>query len=66
MLAYLLRGYPTVAPVLDGIDPALLPVLRRALDTDPARRYPDAAAFLAALEADATRRYGPSWWTQAG
>ncbi|HEY8826380.1 MAG TPA: serine/threonine-protein kinase, partial [Jatrophihabitantaceae bacterium] len=66
VLAYLLRGRAAVTPVLDGVDAALRPVLRRALDADPARRYPDAAAFLAALEEDATRRYGATWWTQTG
>ena len=66
VLAYLLRGRAAVTPVLDGVDAALRPVLRRALDADPARRYPDAAAFLAALEEDATRRYGMTWWTQTG
>ncbi|MEP6698068.1 MAG: serine/threonine-protein kinase [Pseudonocardiales bacterium] len=66
VLAYLLRGRAAQQPVLDGIDPALAPVLARALDPDAGRRYPDAAAFLAALEHDATRRYGSAWWTQAG
>ena len=66
VLAYLLRGRAAPTPVLDGIDAALHPVLRRALHHDPAQRYPDAAAFLSALEQDATRRYGPAWWTQTG
>jgi len=66
VLAYLLRGRAALIPVLDDVDPALRPVLRRALDPDPARRYPDAAAFLAALEQDATARYGAAWWTQTG
>jgi len=66
VLAYLLRGRAAVTPVLDGVDAALRPVLRRALDPDPAKRYPDAAAFLAALEEDATGRYGMTWWTQTG
>lgn len=66
VLAYLLRGRAALLPVLDGIDPGLVPVLARALDPDPGRRYPDAAALLAALEQDATRRYGSAWWTEAG
>ena len=43
----------------------LAPVLAIALNPDPAGRYPNASAFLAALDEAATRRYGPTWWTQA-
>lgn len=66
VLAMLLRGRATAQPSLDGTDAQLRPVLARAMAADPAQRYPDAAAFLAALEEAATRRYGAAWWSQAG
>jgi eukaryotic-like serine/threonine-protein kinase len=38
------------APQVTGVAPALAAVITRALDRDRARRFPDAAAFAAALD----------------
>jgi serine/threonine-protein kinase len=66
VLAGLLHGRTETVPSVRGVDGPVRDVLSRALDPAPERRYPDAAAFLAALEEAATRTYGTSWWTQAG
>jgi len=66
VLAMLMHGRAERRPSTRGVDAELRPVLDKALAPDPADRYPDAAAFLAALEESATRRYGATWWTQAG
>lgn len=44
----------------------LKPVIERATAADPVERYPDAAAFLAALDDAARDAYGTAWWTEAG
>lgn len=49
-----------------GVDPAIRPVLDRALSQLPSARYRDAAEFLAALEDAAERRYGTTWFSEAG
>lgn len=68
VLVHLLTGEvtPDAAPNLDGVDGGLRPVLATALAPHAADRYPDAGAFLAALEEAATRRFGAGWWTTAG
>jgi hypothetical protein len=68
VLVHLLAGQMSsgAAPDLGRVDPGLRPVLGTALAHDPASRYPDAAAFLAALEEAAERTYGARWWTSAG
>ena len=66
VLAMLLHGRSERRPSTRGIDEPIRTVLNQALETDPNRRYPDAAAFLAALEDAASRTYGPTWWTQSG
>ena len=66
VLTHLLTGVAAVPPGLSGVDESLRGVLATALALDPADRFPDASAFLAALEESAQRRYGPAWWTQAG
>lgn len=55
-----------VAELLGTVDPRLVPVLERARLPQPADRYPDAAAFLVALEEAARATYGTTWWTEAG
>jgi serine/threonine-protein kinase len=52
-------------PRLEGHGPDLAHLLDRALAKDPARRPPDAAAFLAELERAAERRYGAGWPSRA-
>ena len=59
VLAYLLRGRAAPFPVLDDIDAALRPVLQRALDPDPAQRYPHAGAFLTAVGSLTSRSTRP-------
>jgi tRNA A-37 threonylcarbamoyl transferase component Bud32 len=66
VLAMLLHGRADREPTTSGIDEPIRSVLDKALAPNPADRYPDAAAFLAALEDAAQRRYGTAWWTQAG
>ncbi|WP_207009551.1 serine/threonine-protein kinase [Nocardioides aromaticivorans] len=68
VLVHLLTGQldPGAAPAVDRADSGLRPVLATALAPEPEARYPDAAAFLAALEEAAERTYGPAWWTTAG
>ncbi|MGN6608761.1 MAG: serine/threonine-protein kinase, partial [Jatrophihabitans sp.] len=66
VLVTLLQGTVSAAITTRGVDAGLRPVLDRALADAPTARYPDAAAFLAALEGAAERRYGTAWWTQAG
>ena len=66
VLAMLMHGRAERRPSTRGVDPQIRPVLDKALAADPADRYPDATAFLAALDDSATRRYGAAWWTQAG
>lgn len=68
VLVHLLTGRltPGAAPDVERTDSGLRPVLATALSADPASRYPDAAAFLAALEEAAERTYGAAWWTTAG
>lgn len=66
VLTHLLTGVAQTPPAADRVDAGLRDVIRRALETSPEARYPDAAAFLAALEEAAERRYGAAWWTEAG
>lgn len=66
VLAMLLHGRTETAPSTRGVEEPVKGVLDRALADDPAQRYRDAAAFLAALEDAGQRRYGAAWWTQAG
>jgi serine/threonine-protein kinase len=66
VLASMLRGARSEIPTTDGVTEPVKTVLDTALDPDPARRYPDAAAFLAALEEAARSSYGTAWWSQAG
>jgi formylglycine-generating enzyme required for sulfatase activity len=54
VLVFLLTGWRrpnafTLVPPLDNIDPALREVFRRALDTDPSKRYQSARELAAAL-----------------
>lgn len=60
------RATPDAAPGLVHVDSGIRPVLATALAPAPADRYPDAAAFLAALEEAGERTYGAAWWTTAG
>lgn len=60
------RVEPDAIPGLGKVDAGIRPVLATALAPDPGSRYPDAAAFLAALEEAAGRTYGAAWWTTAG
>jgi serine/threonine-protein kinase len=48
------------------LDAGIASTLNRAMAQSPSSRYPDARAFLEALEHAAERRFGPAWWTQAG
>jgi len=66
VLAVLLHGRMDPTPSSRGVDEPIKSVLDVAMSTDPSQRYPDAAAFLAALEEAAQRRYGATWWSQAG
>ena len=66
VLAMLLHGRAQREPSTRGIDEPIKSVLDKALAPNPADRYPDAAAFLDALEDAAQRSYGAAWWTQAG
>jgi serine/threonine-protein kinase len=66
VITAMLRGEASLQPSTEGIPRPVRDVLDRALDPDPARRYPDAGEFLAALEEAAQSRYGPAWWSQAG
>ncbi|WP_460607199.1 serine/threonine-protein kinase [Jatrophihabitans fulvus] len=66
VLAALLHGRTEREPSTKGVDAGLRPVLDRALSSDPDGRFPDAAAFLAALDDAATDTYGSGWWTEAG
>jgi eukaryotic-like serine/threonine-protein kinase len=66
VLAMLMHGRVEAAPSTRGVDEGLRGILDTALSDDPATRYPNAGAFLAALEESAERRYGTAWWTQAG
>ena len=65
VLTHLLTGSPAATSV-GGTHPGIQPVLRVAMDEDPASRYPDAGAFLAALSSAAEESIGSGWWTQAG
>jgi hypothetical protein len=66
VLATLLHGRFEARPSTQGIDGPVRDVLNRALSIAPEQRYPDAAAFLAALDVAASQAYGIGWWTQAG
>ena len=68
VLVHLLTGHaaPDTLPDLGRVDHGIRPVLATALAAEPERRFPDAAAFLAALEDAAGRTYGAGWWTTAG
>lgn len=68
VLVHLLTGrlIAGAAPDVEKVDGGLRPVLATALSAEPGSRYPDAAAFLAALEEAAERTYGAAWWTTAG
>lgn len=68
VLVHLLSGQlkPDAVPVLNRVDAGIRPVLAKALAPAPTDRYPEAAAFLAALEEVAERTYGAAWWTTAG
>jgi eukaryotic-like serine/threonine-protein kinase len=66
VVAMLLRGESSTVPASEGVPQPVRGVLDKALDPDPARRYPDAGTFLAALEEAARSRYGPAWWSKAG
>jgi hypothetical protein len=55
----------TPAPLLEGFGGDLQDLLQRAMAKDPARRPPDAAAFLAELETAARRRFGAGWLERA-
>lgn len=68
VLVHLLTGHaaPDTAPDLGHVDHGIRPALATALAAEPGSRYPDAAAFLAALEDAAGRTYGAAWWTTAG
>jgi hypothetical protein len=68
VLVHLLTGHaaPDTVPDLGHVDHGIRPVLATALAPEAQRRYPDAAAFLAALEDAAGRTYGAAWWTTAG
>ncbi|MET0415094.1 MAG: AAA family ATPase, partial [Actinoplanes sp.] len=48
---HLTAPVPDLAELCPGVDPALAAVVLRLLAKDPDDRYPDAAAFLAALQA---------------
>lgn len=68
VLVHLLTGRaaPDAVPDLGHVDHGIRPVLATALAVQPEQRFPDAAAFLAALEDAAGRTYGAVWWTTAG
>lgn len=68
VLVHLLTGQARAdaTPDLGKVHAGLRTVLQTALAPDPASRYPDAAAFLEALEEAGERTYGASWWTTAG
>jgi len=66
VLAALLHGRTETSPSTAGIDGPVRDVLNQALSPQPEQRFPDAGAFLAALERAATQAYGVGWWTQAG
>lgn len=68
VLVHLLTGRatPDNSPDLGHVDSGIRPVLATALSPAPGDRFPDAAAFLAALEEAAERTYGAAWWTTAG
>jgi serine/threonine-protein kinase len=66
VFAMLLRGESSLVPASEGVPDPIRGVLDKALNPDPSRRYPDAGAFLAALEEAAQSRYGPVWWSTAG
>ncbi len=66
VLVHLLTGVSAQPPGVAGVESGLRSVLEKALATDPAERYADAAEFLAALEEAAITKYGAAWWTQAG
>jgi serine/threonine protein kinase len=48
-LEWLIRNYRVLEPSISTLPPGLREILSRALDPDPARRFPSAAAFQAAL-----------------
>lgn len=60
-----IRDPDAAAPPCPGSDPHIAAVVARALALDPADRYPDGAAFLAALEESAERDLGGDWLTGA-
>lgn len=66
VLTHLLTATAVTPPAIHLVDIGIRTVLGQALAYLPADRYPDAGAFLAALEEAAERRYGAAWWTQAG
>ena len=66
VLAHLLRGTVERPPATTGVAEPIKSVLDRALSPLPGDRYPDAGAFLAALDDAAGRRFGAGWLGQAG
>jgi serine/threonine protein kinase len=48
-LEWIIRNYRALEPSISTLPPGLREILSRALDPDPARRFPSAAAFQAAL-----------------
>lgn len=66
VLVHLLRGTADRPPVTAAIAEPVKSVLDRALAPNPADRYPDAGAFLAALDEAADTRFGAGWLGQAG
>jgi serine/threonine-protein kinase len=58
------RVYERPRPLLDvaaTVPPAIAGVVMRALEPDPAHRYPTAEAFAIALAEAATASWGPGW-----
>ncbi|MDT4924845.1 MAG: eukaryotic-like serine/threonine-protein kinase, partial [Pseudonocardiales bacterium] len=66
VLAALLHGRIERTASTSGVGGPVKTVLDRALNPTPELRYPDAGALLTALDAEASRAYGVSWWSQAG
>lgn len=60
------EGVPVGTVELGGLPAPVVPVLQRALSTDPALRHPDAQSFLDDFSDAAQRAFGAGWWTTAG